>query len=207
MNPENPVHEVVIAHGKNWREYPPAGASPDTFTLHLSLESKMTALAASELYHQGKTKKVLFSTGDTAGRNFPSESQAMIDYLARVGRSIPEEDVLMEEVSFDTPGNAEESKRIVEKHGLHDVALLTVSDHLPRTADLYVNYGQSTSTSYASETIVQHISPHHEKFVNRYAKSPRRRLEQVKEFILRTETRVDKKGVLPRLLTKKIRHQ
>src|SRR5690606_38161704 len=116
------------------------------------------ALAASELYHQGKTKKVLFSTGPTAGRNFPSESQAMVEYLARVGRSIPEADVLTEEMSFDTPGNAEESKAIVENHQLHDVALLTVSDHLPRTADLYVNYGQPTSASYVSEDIVQHIS-------------------------------------------------
>jgi uncharacterized SAM-binding protein YcdF (DUF218 family) len=207
MKSENCPHDVVIAHGKNWRSYPPKDATPHTFFLSLSLESKMTALAASELYYQGKTEKVLFSTGKTAGQNFPSEAQAMRDYLIRIGRAIPEENTLLEELSFDTPGNAEESKEIIEEYGFQDVALLTVHDHLPRTAELYKNYGVPISNTYASEDTVEHLSTHQARFVRKYKSSIRRKLEQMKERILRTGLKLDYTGKLLRLLTKKVRHQ
>ena len=68
--------QAVIVLGKNWREYPSEKPTQD-WKLRLSIESEMSALAAGELFKQGRTERIIFSGGRTAGKDLPSEAAAM----------------------------------------------------------------------------------------------------------------------------------
>ncbi len=92
---EVPEHfDALVVLGKNWREYPP-GKEPQKFKLRLSIESKMSVLAAGEMFKEGLIDKIIFSTGKTAGKEYPSEGEEMIKYLKERYPDIPEEAIIL----------------------------------------------------------------------------------------------------------------
>jgi len=196
--------EAVIVLGKNWRAYPPKNASEE-WQLHLSIESKMSALAAGEMFKEGLTDKIIFSGGRTAGKDRSSEAKAMWDYLKKKYPDIPDKIIALEEESLDTAGNAEEVLKILQQYNIQDVALMTAGFHLPRAKKLFKEFGIETQ-GVPSEELLKKRSKHYERFVEKYLESGQVKTKGIKEMILRTLLFIDAKGKLPRLLTKKFRH-
>ena len=210
--PDPVTYDVVIALGKNWRAYPPKHSIPGDFKLHLSLESKMTALAAARLLRDGTTDRIIISTGKTAGNDWLSESEEMCNYI-----KIRNEDLLgrisLEEISIDTAGNAEECKKIIDSAGYQDIAILTTRAHLLRASLLFNNYGIEAD-GFTSEDVLQECGGktggmNYRGFLGKYKFSKRSVIEQIKEkAILYPFTwTFDSKGKLLRYATNIIRHQ
>jgi uncharacterized SAM-binding protein YcdF (DUF218 family) len=164
-------YDAVIALGKNWRL--PITGEP---RIDLSLESKMTALAAAKLYKDGKVEKIIFSTGKTAGKDkfgndYPPEADEMYKYMRRFysEEEIPSEAVILQNSSFDTAGDAEESGKILKRHGINRPALLTIGTHLPRAKRLFSNYGIKIAGSFSSQEVLKGRNPHLDKFLHDYS--------------------------------------
>lgn len=143
---DKPRFDAVVALGKNWRRNL-SGVTRQEFThlvrdesgkplidwennpltnksyrIYLSLESKMTALAAGQMYVEGKAGKIIFSTGETAGKDpegnpYPTEAEEMKRFMRIFFPKdvIPESAIELESQSFDTAGNAEEVKKCFKK--------------------------------------------------------------------------------------------
>ncbi|HEY5220831.1 MAG TPA: YdcF family protein [Candidatus Paceibacterota bacterium] len=199
--------DALIVLGKNWRKYPPKKESEE-FQLQLSLESKMSSLAAGEMFKQGLVNKIIFSGGATAGAEYPTEAEAMIEYLKEKYPEIPEGSIMAENASIDTPGNAEQIAEILANDpALQKIALMTVGFHMPRAEKLFEEFGIET-TPFPSEEELKKRSPQYERFVKEYLKSGQVKKEVIKEAILRSLLYVDRRGeLLRRLITKKVRHQ
>ncbi|MBU2564600.1 YdcF family protein [Patescibacteria group bacterium] len=192
--------EALVVLGKNWREYPPKKANKD-WPLRLSIESKMSALAAGEMFKAGLTDKIIFSTGKTAGKYWPSEAEIMSDYLKK-NYSIPDDAIILEKESIDTVENAEMVAEIIEKHNIKNIALMTSHYHLKRSVGLFNDYGMEVH-SFPSEEMIKKRSSHYEKFVENYLKSGRVKKEKIKEAVLRSLLVIDSKGKIPRIITKR----
>ena len=202
---ESEKFDAVIVLGKNWQKYPPKNPSPE-WRLQLSQESRLSALAAGEMYAAGMVNKIVFSTGKTAGANWPSEAKAMADYMRARFKDIPEEAVVLEEVSLDTVQNAEEVLKILDQLHITKAALLTVGFHVPRAAQIFKNFGLPMSHAFAAEDFVTERSVHHQKFVDQFVHSSGVKLEKLKELLLRGLLVIDTKGAIPSMITKKIRN-
>lgn len=198
--------DAVIVLGKNWRGYPftPARSPEEGSRLHLSIESKMSALAAGEMYQAGLTKKLIFSTGKTLGEAWPSQARAMWEFTKKEYPDIPEESVLLEEESWDTTENAEEVKKIMDTNHIDTTALLTVDYHLPRAEKIFRAYGMNVIPVPSEEMLVRR-SDHYKKFVENFHNSKIVKEEKLKEAILRGILLIDKKGQLPRRISRRIR--
>ncbi len=199
-------YDAVIVLGKNWKKYPPAGASPSNFHLELSPGSQLSALAAGEMFREGLVKKIIFSTGKTAGENFPSEALAMKVFMQTKFPEIPAEGIILEETSFDTPTNAIEVKKILEKLGFNRLALLTTKPHMPRADRLFQGFGIKADDFY-SEKEVKKISDEYKRFAQDYENSKQVKLEKIKEFFLRLFLVFDPKGKYLQGLTRRFRRQ
>jgi len=180
----------------------------------LTLESKMRALAAGEMFQSGLVKKIIFSGGATAGKEFGSEANLMRAYLKKKFPEVPEDAVLLEEESFDTPENAEKVKEMLQQHGIGSFALLTNAFHLARAQKLFELQGLTVRGFPAEELLrsrgsrshdASHISPHYQRFVDKYLGSKHQKLALVKEAILRTLLIIDANGNIPRFFTSRSR--
>lgn len=198
--------DAVVALGKNWR------LPIDGSRIHLSIESKMTAIAAGQMFVDGKTNEIIFSTGHTAGLDketrqlYPTEAEEMKRFM-RIFFSedqIPESAIRTEIVSFDTAGNAEKVKKIIGDEKLRKVAVLTIGSHKLRSKKLFANFGIPV-TAIASQDVLKGRNPHYEKFLHDYAWSARHTKELLKETALNTLLFVDPKGEKLRLATKRSR--
>jgi len=78
---------------------------------HLSTDSRLNVLAAGELCKPGM--KIIFSTGKTAGNDFPSEAEAMRKYFRIHFPDFPEKNLVLGPNSKDTAGNAQEVAKIL----------------------------------------------------------------------------------------------
>ena len=195
--------QAVIVLGKNWRRYPPKGA-PEDWRLHLSIESKMSALAAGEMHRSGCADTIIFSTGRTAGTRWPSEARAMKNFLMQRYAGIADDAVILEEDSIDTIGNAEEVLKILETLGTEKVALLTVGFHLERSKNIFEKMGIAV-VGFSSEEFLCKRSRHYEAFVARFLGSARVKVETVKETILGGILMVDPRGKGLREVTTRLR--
>ncbi len=205
---ELPKHfDALVVLGRNWREYP-GGKSPEEFKLHLSVESKMSAVAAGEMFRQGLVETVIFSGGKTAGQKFPSEAAAMAEYLKKKYPEIPERAIVLEEESIDTPENAEQVARMVQNNlELKTIALLTGNIHLPRAQALFKEFGVETHP-FPAEDELKGISKEYEQFIEAYSKlSLEGVTAQVREWVLRSLLWVDPKGKIPRVVTNVLRNK
>ncbi len=124
--------DALVVLGKNWREYPPKEKMGE-FKLRLSLEAKMSVLAAGEMFKESLIDKIIFSGGKTAGKEYPSESEQMAVYLREKYPNIPETAIILEEKSTDTVGNAEKIAEIIKENPeLQKLALMTTESHTAR---------------------------------------------------------------------------
>jgi uncharacterized SAM-binding protein YcdF (DUF218 family) len=214
---EVPEHfDALVVLGKNWRAYPPTNDSGE-FKLRLSIESKMSALAAGEMFRAGLINEIIFSSGKTAGRNYPSEAMAMKDFMLSKFPDIPDVAIVLEETSIDTPQNAEEVAKIINADPrLKKIALMTIKSHMLRSVRLFKEFGMDVKQfpsedqlkkrdGKANEKTGMH-SQHYRSFLRAYSKSGRAFKERAVEFILRNLLYIDSKGKIPRILTKKLRH-
>ncbi|MDO8547813.1 MAG: YdcF family protein [Nitrospirales bacterium] len=195
---------MLVVLGKNWRGYPPRNKPPG-WRLHLSLESKMTALAAGHLVRSGRADAMLLSGGRTAGTDCPSEAEAMRAYIRKKFPDVPDQAILLEESSIDTAENAELIRTMTQDRAPQRITLLTIGFHLPRSLALFPIYGLPVERGIASETILAERSPHHQRFIRTFLKSRRVKSETMKEALLRLLLLVDPRAKIPRLLTRWLR--
>lgn len=197
---------MLVVLGKNWRGYPPR-TRPAGWRLRLSLESKLSALAAGHLFLSGRTDTILIASGKTAGRDWPSEADAMRRYLARRFPGIPEAAVRLEDASLDTADNARLVAALLRASASapRSITLLTVGFHLPRSRRLFSTHGLAVEQGVAAEDVVAQRSARHRAFIARYLASRRVRTERVKEALLRLLLVIDPTASIPRLLTKRLR--
>lgn len=139
--------EALVVLGKNWNQQRINEANQthlyrDEPEFLLSRDSILSTIAAAELYIQGKTKRIIFSTGQTL-EGLPSEAKAMRDHLRKfyVEEEIPDDAITLEDISIDTAGNAEHTARLLEGIDPKDVGLLTVGYHGKRSKRLFRNFG------------------------------------------------------------------
>ncbi len=206
LTKELPKHfDALLVLGRNWREYP-SGKQSEEFKLHLSVESKMSTVAAGEMFKQGLVSKIIFSGGKTAGQAYPSEASAMAEYLKKKYPQVPEEAIVLEEVSIDTPENAERVAGLLAEHPeLKTIALLTGGIHLARAQTLFKEFGIEAHP-FPVEEQLRNISKEYEQFVESYSTpSIEGATVQIKEWILQSLLWVDPKGRIPRVITKKLR--
>ena len=195
---------MLVVLGKNWRGYPPRNTPPG-WRLHLSLESKMTALAAGHLARSGRADAMLLSGGRTAGPDWPSEAEAMRAYIRKKFPDVPDQAILLEESSIDTAENAELIRTMTQDRAPRRITLLTIGFHLPRSLAIFPIHGLPIEHGIASEDVLAERSPRHRAFILKYEKSPRVVAERAKEALLRLLLLVDPKAKIPRLLTRWLR--
>jgi len=182
---------------------------------HLSRHSKISAEAAAVMYNEGYTGKIIYSSGPTAGE--PTEARAMKTFILKRHPEIPESDILTENVSIDTAGNAEESRKIVMENNFRNVGLMSTKDHVGNSATLFRRYRLNIQKEsiFASEFILaknmeRNNTENHPKnpqqFLKNYRGSIEVRKDGLKEFIrwgmLHT---IDPKGMLLRQVSKRTR--
>lgn len=145
-------YTAVVAHGKNW-ELP---VPDDPADIRLSIESELTARAAGMLYVAGLADTIIFSTGATAGGAYPTEASAMRREMRTrfTTEQVPDDAILMEEDSYDTPTNVRAVRELCAAHGIGNVMLLTVGYHLPRTKYLARKAGLPVIAAYSSDDVV-----------------------------------------------------
>jgi uncharacterized SAM-binding protein YcdF (DUF218 family) len=190
---------ILVALGKNWKRGPGG----------LSIESKMSALAAGEIWTRGGASLLILSGGRTGGRRRPSEAEAMWALMLRCSclRGIPESAVVLEDRAIDTAGNAEEVGRILSELGVSEAAILTVGYHLPAARQLFESFGVRVTAAIAAEEVLGGRSRHYGRFLSRWRVSRRVRVERGKELARRALLRVDPKGRVLRVITSVVRRQ
>jgi len=193
---------TIVALGKNIGvRYTPAGirTKPD----HLSPESKINTYATGLSWKEGDA--IIFSTGQTAGGGIPSEARLMKGYLKRVFPKIPDSDIVLEEKSIDTAGNAEEVGKILKTKGVENVTLLSTGFHVGNATILFERYGLKVRDVIISEKVMEEHS-RHPKRVRTYFNSDVIKKERKKEFLRRVLlSTIDRKGKILRWLTSKSR--
>ncbi|TAL09347.1 MAG: YdcF family protein, partial [Nitrospirae bacterium] len=141
----------------------------------------------------------------TAGRDWPSEAEAMRRYLARRFPGIPGAAIRLEDASLDTADNARMVAALLRASAPLPLTLLTVGVHLPRSLTLFRTFGVAVERGLAAEDVLAERSPRHRAFLLKYTKSPRVAAERLKEALLRLLLVVDPTAVIPGLLTKRWR--
>lgn len=199
--------DAVIALGKNWN------FSIEGKRIELSLESKITALAAAELYLQKKVNNIIFSGGETAGLDlngipYPSEAEEMKKFLRIFfqNNEIPDKAIILENKSIDTAGNAEEVREIINIKKFKKLALLTVGFHLPRSKEIFKNYNVLIKAYYSSEEVLKNSNSYYDQLISEYYWSTRYITEIAKEVVgLGLVHTIDPKGKILRAITAKTR--
>lgn len=198
---------AVIVLDRIWR--PGKKDSPERGH-HLSVDGKMRALAAVEMYKAGLVDKIIFTGGKASGKEYPSDAESMRAYFLKKYPDIPEDKIILEEESFNTYENAEEAAGILERHNIQNVALLTNEYHLERAKKIFEGEGVKVSEFPAERFLAHRRSAsgtnHYERFVESFMKSGHVKWEKAKEAILRGLLVVDRHGALPRAVTRAVRH-
>ena len=201
-------YDVLFVMGKNWRKYPPKKTNKENFKLHLSIESKISVLAAGEIFKSGRCEKIIFLAGNTAGKNWPSEGAAMRCFLKKYYPFIPKEVIAIKDDSIDTVSDIENARIYLEENNLKKAAILTISYHLPRCLNLFKNYKiKAEINGMISEKEIKTRSFHYKTLIKKYSKSKRVKIECTKEVILNIIVLFDKKAKILRFITKKTRGQ
>ena len=195
--------DALIVLGAGWNKFGKE-TNPNDPRYNLNMEAKVRTLAAGEMFKEKLTDKIIFSGGQTAGKNWLSEANAMREYLKNKFPEIPDDSIITEEESIDTPGNAEKTLTILEKYKIQSAALITSAAHLPRAQKIFETFGMETYPLPA-ENQLKKRSLHYLKFVKNYLKSGKVKKINLREQILRGIFWFDKKGKTLRLITKKMR--
>jgi uncharacterized SAM-binding protein YcdF (DUF218 family) len=171
--------------------------------LDLTPESKITALSAGILYKEGKAKKIIFSGGHTKGRNKESEAKKMFELMKNRFPEIPDADIILEENSLDTAGNAFEVKKLLPINS--KIILLSFAYHLKRAKRIFYNFNLKFEQTVASDSVLEKMSPIYDEFLKKYTLK-RRILKLLWEiFCLSFIFIIDPKGKILRIITSRTR--
>lgn len=146
---------------------------------HLAPHGRVNTLAGGLLYKKGRARKIILSTGVTVA-GLPSEAQLMKGHLRRIWPNIPDEDIILEEVSKQTKGNAVEVAKVLQREGINpaNVGLVTMGFHMQRAQDRFREVGLNLDP-LSSDEIVQQRFPN---FITNYRRKAIYVGEQVAEF-------------------------
>jgi uncharacterized SAM-binding protein YcdF (DUF218 family) len=109
---------------------------------HLAFFGRSNTDAGGILLRDGRTKKIILSTGVTVA-GLPSEAQLMKKHLQRIWPHVRDEDIILEEISKQTKGNAIEVKKVLEENNIdpNNVGLVTMGFHMPRAQRFFRQVG------------------------------------------------------------------
>lgn len=148
----------------------------------LSRKSEVNVFAAGLIVKNNISDKLIFCGGKTAGKDYPSEAEAMKRFLLEKFPEISEDSLLLEEESMDTKQNAEFSKKIIEANEFSNIAFLTTSSHIPRSKKLFKKAGLILD-SLSSQEIVSEFAPDiYKEYKNEFGKSEIV-LEKIADFL------------------------
>jgi uncharacterized SAM-binding protein YcdF (DUF218 family) len=187
---------IAIVLGKEFRKF---NGKPV-----LSMEAKMTAIAAGEIYKFGLVSLLIFTGGRTAGPEHPSEAEAMAAYcVKRYG--IPPEAIILEDAAFDTITNARFVKTIILSKGIRELPMLVSrAYHLPRAEGIFFREDLKTIPVYV-ESMLSLRSSRHCELAEKYMYSLRYRLIKAKEYLLRLQLVIDPEARIQRFITRRMR--
>lgn len=191
-------YDAVIVLAKNW-EVGPNGK------YRLTLDSKMNALAAAQLFEEKVANQFIICGGvrpikSNNGYAPKTESIEMRDYAIRHSDLKPI-DFMIDLHSYDTPSNAEETRRMIGTRQFKKLGLLTTTPHLTRSLEIFDNYGFRCE-GISSDDVIARRSDHHKDLVVEVEKSLARQIDYFKETILTPLAFIEPTGKLPRMLTK-----
>lgn len=199
-----PTHfDALVVLANYWEKGPPRPL-PERWSPTLSFDSRLRARAAGELHRTGKFYKIIISGGRTAGPQFPSEAQALQDYLVKRYSDIPAESIVLEEESFDSVENVEKVIPLIQSSNCRNVAVLTSAYHLPKAEKIFFQQGVNV-WGFSAEEILMARSMHHRRLLTRYTWSPRHILDASRSFALTQLLIIDQNGAIPRLFTRRMR--
>lgn len=172
------IYDAVVVLGKNLG----VGWSKDKIRKqreHLAPHGRVNTDAGGIFYKEGKTKKIIFSTGTTVPE-LPSEAKLMKDHLQRIWPQIPNNDVILEEVSKQTKGNASEVAKLLEKEGINpaNVGLITMGFHMNRAQKLFREQGLNLDPLPSEDILGEKFT----SFIDKYKRKPIYFGEQFAEF-------------------------
>lgn len=213
MNPESEretaQRAAVVVLGENLKFGWDAQRIEDN-PQHMSISSKMNALAGAQtsesLLRAGYDVAEIISSGFTTKY---SEAEWMKKWTVKPGR-YPNlnQRIILEEISRETPGNAEEATKILDKYNFSKKVLVVPKDHMKRTVKLFKAYGTDFDEIVIAEdvyvndpNITESTRQRREELVRNYRNSVWGRMERVKEGILAFELNFDPKGKLVKFIT------
>ena len=170
--------------------------------LDLTIESKMTALAAYLCSKEKLGDKIIFAGGYTKGKK-ASEAQKMLEFVKENFANVLEENILLEEKSIDTAGNAYEVGRLLSND--QKIILVSFGYHLLRAKQLFCNFGINVDSAIASESILAKSSPKYENLLRNY--SLRRKIVKFLREVafLSLVYTIDPRGKILRVITSRTR--
>ncbi len=130
---EIPEDAVVVVLGANWDK------SRINEGVELSTASKLGALAAYIMDQVYKVETIIFSTGPTNSRyHTVSEARAMFDYVKSFGLFF-NNDVCLEEESYDTHSNADKVYDLLEEKELagRPIVIIAAGFHCRRAKQIF----------------------------------------------------------------------
>jgi len=97
----------------------------------LQIDSKIRIRKAVKLFERGEADKMILSGGYT--KPMVSEAAKMMEYAIKISDHVQKKDVVLEEKSKDTIGNAYFTKQVMKRKGWRSVIVVTSSFHVPRS--------------------------------------------------------------------------
>lgn len=131
---------------------------------YLSDRGEFSVIAGGALFRTGDFGKIVFSGGKTAGHDFPSEAQAMSDFLLLNFSDIPKNKIIIEGISMDTLANAQEVKKIAEKENLKTLLVMTTPEHIKRSKMLFEKEGLTVDMISSEEVLKKYAPDLYEKY-------------------------------------------
>ena len=166
--------EAIVVLSSDWKEL-----KNKSLGKRASVESRLRAIAAGELYIAGISDKIIITGGvvDSQSRTIAEEMQR---YLLTHFKDIPPEAVVLEEAARSTRENAQKVKEMLEGTGVQNIGLLTSRTHLKRAERVFRHFGMNVEQEFIAEEIVKkrknskgELSKRHARFIQDYeSKSP-----------------------------------
>jgi len=130
----------------------------------LSDRSEFSVMAGAALFGSGNFDKIIFSSGKTSGIKYPSEAQAMSDFLLLKFPDFPKNKIILEEISVDTLQNAEEIRKIADREGIKTMLVMTTPEHFARSKMLFKKEGMNVDMIGSSEVLKEFAPKLYEEY-------------------------------------------
>lgn len=124
---KNPEFDAVLVHGY-WLS---RSEHPDNVDGYRgSLRTRLVTRAATDIYHNLGSPKLVFLGAHLIGPSFPSTAQ-LFEKEATGKYGVPAEDIITNETGYGTQSEALEFRRLAQENGWENCAVLYFNDHSP----------------------------------------------------------------------------